>query len=343
MLRVDQRRSGDQVDLAGRSDVGRQHSRAHHAVAHQLHRPVAAAIDHRRARPQPGILRRTGRHAPGRLTGQVHLREQRRVQPQRIQQRPRPVAPSAVQRQRARSVGHVRAQLSAEHQPHVVLRQQHVRHPSEPLRLIFPQPHQRRQQKAGGGGIQRHVRRAQVAQLLHLRYAAPVGPDDRRAHGAKPFVQRHQPVHRSGQPHRRDRSRRQARNAQRPPDARGAGPPQPVRVLLRPAGPGNGDVVCLRGQRDGLAAPVHDQRLRAGGAQIHAHEIRHCRPSSRRALRACFGISEKPASCRFRAKNLSHTSGRQESPGAHGRFSILAGTVAGEFTSPSQPRPSTRR
>ena len=76
-----------------------------------------------------------------------------RVDPQRLDDLPRPVTGREIEQDRARAVGLVERVLAGQPEPHVVLGQQHVGDARPDLGFVVPDPDELRRGEAGQGVV----------------------------------------------------------------------------------------------------------------------------------------------------------------------------------------------
>ena len=200
------------------------------------------------------------------------------VQPGQFDQAVGPPAVAHVKEARAGGVGHVDAQCAGHAVADVVLGADEQLHPREVVRLLLPEP----QDLAAGVAGQHLVvgvgqKALQPAGLLGNPVALGLGPLVAPQYGGADdlvvLIQRHQAVHLTGIADARDVLGLHAGLGQYDLQPAHAGVPPVLGVLLRPAGLGGIERVLLGGGCDDLPLVVHDDALRAGGADIQTDQV----------------------------------------------------------------------
>ena len=298
--------------------VGKNHPRSanggegpavpHHAGADRRRRVVPRAADHDGPFRQAGELRRPAGELPGHLRRLVHLPRQGAVNLQLVQHFVRPAAVRDVQKLHPRRVGYLRRQLAREHIPDVVLGQEDVPALFVYFRLMVADPEDLGRGEAGQRRVGRNRNQPVVSQalgdLLALGGGALIAPDDGAAEHLAPFVQHHQAVHLPGEADARNGAGRHAAFRQHRADPFHRRVPPVGRFLL-------GIAVLrliqrvLRGMGGHHRPRLVKQRgLGAGGADVDAHQIRHCFPCLSGALRP--SVQRLPRSIRWGRSRLSN-------------------------------------
>ena len=259
--------------------------REHDPRGAEHHGDGARAVDPDAERRR-GLVARAGGDrdpvpAPGDLGRLERLGQPRRGELERVEHLVAPAAPGDVEEQRPRCVGDVDRTRAGEPQPHVVLRQQHVRDSRVDVGLVAAYPEQLRSREAGqraiAGQRDQPLEPDPRLDLLALRTGALVVPENRRAQHPLLGVEAHEPVHLTGEadPGRLDAEIRERGLARLPPV---------LGILLRPARPGGRERIAALRPGDDLALRRQRERLDAGRADVEPDENGHRGvPSSRSA------------------------------------------------------------
>ena len=241
--------------------------------------PRGAEHDRQRSRPdhpdpERARLLVAGARDLGRLR---HPGQPLQRDPERLADLAAPLPPRDVEQQRSGGVRRVDRVLPREPEPHVILREQHVRHAGPDLGLVLAHPQQLRRGEPGQRAVPRQLDQPRQAdRLLDLRAlrAGPlVVPEDRRPEYQPIRVEQDEPVHLAGETERPVAAGEHAlRRA-----------PPVLRVLLCPAGLRDRERILLLGPRQHLARLGDPNRLDAGRPDVDAQKAQ--------APRAAYTIS----------------------------------------------------
>ncbi len=258
----------------------RDHALAHDPVADRPGRLVTAAADHGGPGPQPGRLRPQVAHPAGDLGTLVARRQERRVDPELLEQLAAPSAVGDVEHQGPRGVAHLGGVGAGQSVADVILGQEHLPHPLPMARLVPADPQQLGRRESGQGRVGDHPDEGLAAPRLVLDLAALLGralvvPEQGRADDRARLVEEHRAVHLPAQADAGDVLRTDFPGGQHPADRLDRRVPPEVGMLLRPAGPGV--VAGILGGRRGEDRPpfVDGQRLGPGGADVDAEGDAH--------------------------------------------------------------------
>ena len=183
-VRLIERPIGRREHNARRPERQRNRARRHRADANGVGRLVAAAGDHRRARPQAGHPRGDRVHVPGDRRSLVRWREPRRIELEALEDLPGPVARREVEQDRPRSIRLVQRIVLGQLEADEVLRQHHVGNARPDVRFVIADPEQLRGGEAGERIVARDrdqsLRAHRRANGVALGRGALVVPEDRR-------------------------------------------------------------------------------------------------------------------------------------------------------------------
>ena len=268
-------------DVAGRADDHAHHAGLDQPRARGLDDGVAAAGVDRQALGQARFLSAGAGDAAGEVGRFEHIRENGLVKAGQGDEVVGPDALAGIEEARARGVGGVDGQLAADLQADVVLGADEARHLREQFRLLFLEPDEFAAGVAGqhlvvGVGEQAGEAAGLFGDPIALFLRAAVAPEDGGADDVQILIQRHQAVHLAGKADAGDLVLGHVGLGEDDLQAAHHRVPPVLGVLLRPAGLGGGERVFLRGGSQHRALVVHEDALRAGGADVQTDEVFAC-------------------------------------------------------------------
>ena len=213
------------------------------------------------------------------FAGFVHLRQQRRVDVQHVQQLLRPAAVRHIEHLHPGCVADFSREIAGQHIAHIVLRQENVTALGVHFRLVIAHPQQLRQREASQRGICRNRNQLIAADnfvnLVALRRRALVAPDNRRAQDVPCFIQHDQTVHLTADAHRNDVLLIHTGLRQHAADGVHRRMIPVLRLLLRPAIVRLIQRIFHQRGADRRAILVEQHRFRAGRAKVNTKNILH--------------------------------------------------------------------
>ena len=268
-------------DVAGRADDHAHHAGLDQPRARGLNDGVAAAGVDRQALGQARFLGAGAGDAAGEVGRFKHIREDGLVKPGQGDEVVGPDALAGVEKARARGVGGIDGHLAADLEADIVLGADEARHLRKQLRLLFLEPDELAAGVTGqhlvvGVGEQAGEAAGLFGDPVALLLRAAVAPEDGGADDVQVLIQRHQTVHLAGKADPGDLVFRHVGLGEDDLQAAHHRVPPVLRILFGPAGLGGGEGVLLRGGGQYRALVVHEDALRAGGADVQTDQVFAC-------------------------------------------------------------------
>jgi hypothetical protein len=183
-----------------------------------------------------------------------------------------------VEKQSARSVGHVRGALASEAESDVILGKQKVSNAVPVFGFVFSNPKNfgegEIRQSRIAGELNQALQTKSACEIAALFFCADVTPNDRGADDAAVFVKKDSAMHLAGEANAGNVFAREIRSLECVANRCAGGAPPVFRMLLGPADLRRGEgLMVFRGRRDNGAAAIDYDRARPARANVNPEYV----------------------------------------------------------------------